>query len=134
MSKAIRTGSCFLVSLVLLSAIAQASANKNENPKKTAQHSKISKVAFWRHHKDGDKNPKHATAAASKHDESNKPQLKPVSAKQVTANKDQKQQHASGPSKVTSSKAVTPKTTKPQSKPTKPQSKTKAQQTASLKQ
>src|SRR5256885_16618820 len=65
MSKAIRTALSLVVSLVLFSALtmAQAGGNNADKGKNKEHHSRFAKVAFWRHHKDADKNAKQAQAA-----------------------------------------------------------------------
>src|SRR5437867_1687551 len=62
MSKAIRTILSLVVSLVLFSALtmAQTGGNNANKDKNKEHHSRLAKVAFWRHHKDADKNAKHA--------------------------------------------------------------------------
>ena len=107
MSKAIRTIVSLVVSLVLFSAItmAQAGVNNTEKDKNKEHHSRLAKVAFWRNHKDADKNAKQATATPSKQ----------AQAKTAPGKKDQKQeQHASNVSKPSSKKAPAANKTKPQ--------------------
>ena len=57
MSKAIRTTLSLVVNLVLFSTLTMAHAGGNNADKdKTAKHhSRLAKLAFWRHHKDADK-------------------------------------------------------------------------------
>jgi RNA polymerase primary sigma factor len=108
-------------------AIAQAGANNTDNTKtkSTEHHSKLSKVAFWRHHNDANKNAKQDAAkpatsehaqpkaaqvkpAAAKQSQSSKTQVKPVSAKQPVSKTDQKQnttKTASPSAKRTTAKA-----------------------------
>ena len=132
MSKAIRTTLSLVVSLVLFSALTMAqpvgnNANKDKNKE---HHSRFAKVAFWRHHKDADKNAKQAqaTQAPSKQAQAKTAQIKPASTKQAAGKKDQKQeQHASNMSKPSAKKA-------PAAKKTKPRQKAQDPKTASLKQ
>ena len=137
MTKAIRTILSSLVSLMLFSALtmAQAGGNNADKDKNTEHHSRLAKVAFWRHHKDADTNAKQAqatkapaTQAPSKQAQSKTAQIKPASAKQATAKKDQKQeQHASDMSKPAAKKA-------PAANKTKPRQKAQDPKTVSLKQ
>ena len=104
MSKAIRTTLSLVVSLVLFSALtmAQPGGNNADKDKNTEHHSRLSKLAFWRHHKGTDKSAKRAqaTQVPSKQAQAKTAQLKPASTKQVAGKKDQKQeQHASNMSK-----------------------------------
>ena len=133
MSKAIRTTLSLVVSLVLFSAPTMAraggnNANKDENNKE--HHSRLAKLAFWRHHKGADKNAKQAqaTQAPSKQAQAKTAQIKPASTKQVAGKKDQKQeQHASNMSKPYVKKA-------PATNKTKAQQKAQDSKTASFKQ
>src|SRR5439155_4508214 len=116
MSKAIRTALSLVVSLVLFSALtmAQAGGNNADKGKNKEHHSRFAKVAFWRHHKDADKNAKQAQAAQapSKQAQAKTSQIKPASGK-----KDQKQeQHASNMSKPSAKKAPAANKTKPRQK------------------
>jgi hypothetical protein len=118
MNKAIRTIVSLVVSLLLFSAMtmAQAGGNNAEKDKNTnkEQHSRLAKVAFWRHHPDADKNAK-ATQAPSKQTQAKTAQVKPASAKQVAGKKDQKQeQHASNVNKPSTKKTPAANKTKPQ--------------------
>ncbi len=118
MSKAIRTILSLVVSLVLFSAMtmAQAGVNNAEKDKNKEHHSSLAKVAFWRHHKDADKNAKRAqtTQAPSKQAQAKTAQVKPASAKQTAGTKDQKQeQHANNVSKPSTKKAPAANKTKP---------------------
>ena len=125
MSKAFRTILSLAVGLMLFSAMtmAQAGGKNTEKDKNKQQHSRLGKVAFWRHHQDADKNakPAKATQAPSKqpHAQARTAQAKPASAKQIAGNKDQKQeQHASNVSKPSTKKAPTAANkTKPQDDP-----------------
>ena len=87
MSKAVRTTLSLLVSLVLFSALtmAQAGGNNADKDKNKGHHSRLTKVAFWRHHKDTDKNAKQAqaTQAPSKPAQAKTAEIKPVSTKQA---------------------------------------------------
>ena len=117
MSKAIRTMLSLVVSLVLFSAMtmAQAGGNNAEKGKNNEHHSSLAKIAFWRHHKDADKNAKPAQAkqAPSKQAQAKTAQVKPASAKQSAGKKDQKQeQHASNVSKPSTKKAPAANKTK----------------------
>jgi hypothetical protein len=118
MTKAIRTTLSLVVALVLFSAVtmAQAAANAAKNKDSKEHHSRLSKVAFWRH-KDGDKNAKSKPLQESKQSHAKTAQLKPASAKVSAGKKDQKQaQPASKVSKPTAKKA--PAASKPKSQPT----------------
>jgi len=132
MSKAIRTALSLVVSLVLFSALtmAQAGGNNADKGKNKEHHSRFAKVAFWRHHKDADKNAKQAqaTQAPSKRAQAKTAQIKPASTKQAAGKKDQKQeQHAGNMSKPSAKKL-------PAANKTKPRPKAKDPKTASLKQ
>jgi|ERR1700722_6906151 len=131
MSKAIRTIVTLVVSVVLFSAMtmAQAGVNNTEKDNNKEHHSRLAKVAFWRNHKDADKNAKQAPATQepSKQAQAKTAQVKPASAKQVAGKKDQKQeQHASNVSKPSTKKTPAANKTKPQQ--------AQAPKTASLKQ
>jgi len=131
MSKAIRIILSLVVSLVLFSALtmAQPGGNNADKDKNKEHHSRISKLAFWRHHKDADKNAKQAqaTQTRSKPAQAKAAQIKPASTKRV-GKKDQKQeQHASNMSKPYVKKA-------PAANKTKGQQKAQDPKTASLKQ
>jgi hypothetical protein len=131
MSKAIRTILSLVVSVMLFSALTMAqsggnNADKDKNNKE--HHSRLAKVAFWRHHKDADKNVKQAqaTPAPSKPARAKTSQVKPP--KQAAGQKDQKQeQHTSNMSKP-SAKAA------PGASKTKPRQKAQGPKTVSLKQ
>jgi hypothetical protein len=132
MSKAIRTTLSLVVSLVLFSALtmAQAGGNHADKGKNKEHHSRLAKVAFWRHHKHADKNAKQdqATQAPSKQAQAKTAQIKPASTNQAAGKKDQKQeQHASNMSKPSAKKA-------PVANKTKPRQKAQDPKTASLKQ
>jgi D-alanyl-D-alanine carboxypeptidase len=114
MSKAIRTTVTLAVSLLVFSAMMMARASADNSAKdKNQQHSRLSKVAFWRHHSDADKNAKKAQAAPAspKLVNAKTAQVKPVAAKQVVgkqvvSRKDQKpKQHSSKVTKPSTKKA-----------------------------
>jgi hypothetical protein len=109
MSKAIRSILSLVVSLVLFSAltIAQTGGNNANKDKNKEHHSRLAKVAFWRHHKDADKNakPVQATQSPSKPAQAKTAQVKPVSAKQVAGKNQKQEQHASNMSKPAVKKA-----------------------------
>ena len=65
MTRAARNTLTLMASLVLLSGLtmAQPSTNKADKNKSSQHHSKLAKLAFWRHHKDAGNNAK----APSKH-------------------------------------------------------------------
>ena len=132
MSKAIRTALSLVVSLVLFSALtmAQAGGNNANKDKNKEHHSRLAKVAFWRHHKDADKKAKHAQAAQApyKQAQGKTARIKPASTKPAAGKKDQKhEQHASNMSKPYVKKA-------PASNKSKAQQKAEDPKTASLKQ
>ena len=119
MNKAIRTIVSLVVSLLLFSAMtmAQAGGNNAEKDKSKEQHSRLAKVAFWRHHQDADKNAKRdqAAQAPSKQAQAKTAQIKPASTKEAAGKKDQKQeQHASNMSKPSTKKTPAANKTKPQ--------------------
>ena len=120
MSKAIRTILSLVVSLVLFSVLtmAQTGGNNANQDKNKEHHSRLAKVAFWRHHKDADKNAKPAqgTPAPSKQAQAKTAQVKPVSAKQVAGKNQKPEQHASNMSKPSDKKAPAANKTKPQHK------------------
>jgi hypothetical protein len=117
MSRTTKTMLTLGISVLLLSAMTMAQAaakNSAKDPgKDTQQHSRLSKVAFWRHHNDASKNAKPAkTTASSKQAKPTTAQVKPVSAKQVsgkpvTANKDQKSQSHAGAASKPATKSAT---------------------------
>ena len=117
MSTRVRT-TPLVIGLALLSTLTMAQ-NGSSADKATNQehHSRLAKAALWRHHKDASKNVQQGQAkqVPSKADQANTAQLKPGSGKQVTANRDQKQQHDSKISKSSAGKAVANKA-KPQEK------------------
>jgi hypothetical protein len=131
MGKAIRTTLSLVVGLVLFTTLtmAQPGGNNANKDKNKEHHSRISKLAFWRHHKGADKNAKQAqaTQVPSKQAQAKTAQLKPASTKQVTGKKDQKhEQHASNMSTPYVKKA-------PAANKTKGQQKAEDPKTASLK-
>lgn len=129
MSKAIRTTLSLVVSLVLLSALTMAQpGGSNADKDRNKEHrSRLTKFAFWRHHKGVDKNAKQsqATQTPSKQAQTKTAQIKPASTKQVAGKKDQK--HASNMSKPYVKKA-------PAANKTTAQQKAEDPKTASLKQ
>ena len=133
MSKTIRIILSLVVSLVLFTTLTMAQAGRNDadkNENNKEHHSRISKLAFWRHHKDADKNAKqaHATQTPSKPAQAKAAQIKPTSTKQVAGKKEQKhEQHASNMSKPYVKKA-------PASNKSKAQQKAEDPKTVSLKQ
>ena len=108
MSKATRTILSVVVGLMLFSALtmAQTGAKNSDKDKNKEHHSRFAKVAFWRHHKDADKNakPAHATQAPSTQPQAKTAQLKPASAKPAAGKNSQSQQHASQMSKPSGKK------------------------------
>jgi hypothetical protein len=132
MRKVIRIFLSLVVSLALFTTLTMAQAggnNADKNKNNKEHHSRISKLAFWRHHKDADKNAKQAqtTQAPSKQAQAKAAQIKPTSTKQVAGKKDQKhEQHASNMSKPYVKKA-------PAANKTKGQQKAEDPKTASLK-
>ncbi|PYV94695.1 MAG: hypothetical protein DMG89_24435 [Acidobacteria bacterium] len=121
MSKAIRTTLSLVVNLVLFSTLTMAHAGGNNADKdKTAKHhSRLAKLAFWRHHKDADKNAKQARVrqAPSRQAQPKTAQIKPASAKQAASKGDQKQtQYAGNKSKPSAQKAPAANKTKPDPK------------------
>jgi hypothetical protein len=119
MSKAIRTILSVVVSLVLCSAMtmAQAGGNNAEKDKNKEHHSRLAKAAFWRHHKDADKNAKQAPATQAPSKQAKTAPVKPVPAKQAAGKKDQKpEQHASNVSAPSAKKAPAANKTKPRQK------------------
>jgi len=120
MSKAIRSILSLVVSLVLFSSLTVAQTGGNANKDKNSQehHGRLAKAAFWRHHKDAEKNAKQAQAPqASKPTQAKTAQLKPVAAKVSAGKKDQKpEQHASNTSEPSAKKAPAANKAKPQPK------------------
>lgn len=118
MSKAVRSILSLVVSLVLFSTltIAQTGGNADKDKNSQEHHSRFAKAAFWRHHKDADKNAKQAQVPqASKPAPAKTAQLKPVSAKLSAGKKDQKpEEHASNTSKPSAKKAPAASKAKPQ--------------------
>ena len=130
MSKAIRTTLSLLVSLVLFSALtmAQPGGNNPDKDRNKEHHSHLAKLAFWRHHKNADKNAKQAqaTQAPAKQGQAKTTQVK--LAKGAAGKKDQKQeQHANNMSKPSDKKA-------PAANKTKARQKAQDPKTVSLKQ
>lgn len=105
MSRTTRRILILAASLMLLSAVTMAQAAAKNSAKDTEkdkqQHSRLSKAAFWRHHKDSGKSAKPAKAMQASSKQAKTAQVKPVSAKQVSAKpvtekKDQKPQQNAG--------------------------------------
>lgn len=125
MSKAVRTILSLAVSVILIStlALAQAAEKTDKNKSDKEHHSRLSKAAFWRHHKTSDKNAKQGPAkqAQSQKTPAKTAQLKPVSAKTTAAGKQ------SAANKNESQKQNASKMSKPAGKSVnKPASSTKA--------
>ena len=121
MNKAMGIMPRLVVSLVLFSALtmSQAGANSADRDKNEEHHSRLAKIAFWRHHKDAGKNakPAEATQVPAKPAQTKTSNLKPVSAKQVAGKRDQKQEQlASKTRKPSTKKAPTANKTKPRQK------------------
>jgi hypothetical protein len=127
MSKAIRNTLNLVLSLLLLTGLTMAQAGGKTAAKNTNKehHSRISKVAFWRHNnKDAAKNTKQAHVAPTSSKtaatkpaqlktasvkQTKKAQLKSASVEQTTAKKDQKPaQHASKVSTPSAKKTPSP--------------------------
>ena len=137
MHKALRTTQRLVVSALLLStvAMAQPGTKNTNNTKSTENHSKFSKVAFWRHHKDAKPNAKKDAThpAASKQSKPKTAQVKPASAKQP-AKIDPKQsttKTASPSAKKTTAKAPSSQPKKSPQKSTTAQNTLKAQKDSS---
>jgi hypothetical protein len=127
-----------LVSAVLLGmlSVAQASASSDKTVNNQEHHSRKSKAAFWRHHKDAGTKAKPAAAvkAQSQKPQAKPAQLKPVSAKMPVGKNNQKpEKHASGASKSSSKKAPASGKSAAATK-TKSQQKAQPNQTALVKQ
>jgi len=119
MSNAIRTTLSLVVSLVLFSTLTMAHAGGNNADKdKTAKHhSRLAKLAFWRHHKDADKNAKQARVRqASPRHQPKTAQIKPASAKQAASIGEQKQTQYANKSKPSAQKGPAANKTKPDPK------------------
>lgn len=116
MRKQFRNLAIVLGSIVLLGILAQASASTDKDSKKNDEHhSRLSKAAFWKHHKHQDKVAKPSPATPQKA-QAHKAQpktaeVKPVSAKKTTGTKTQSKVHASKASKPTGKTAAVAKTT-----------------------
>jgi hypothetical protein len=98
MNREFRLTQRLVASALLLSAVAVAQTGANNSSKSSEHHSKFSKVAFWRHHNDANKDAKHDPSrtaqvkpAVTKESQPSKTQLKTVSAKQPTSKIDQNQ-------------------------------------------
>ena len=109
MTKAVRTIVRLAVSLALFSglALAQASGNQGKTDKNKEHHSRLAKVAFWRHHKHSDKDAKQAQVkqAQSKQVHAKPAQIKSVPAEQSARKNDQKQEQHASNSKASAKKA-----------------------------
>jgi hypothetical protein len=112
-----------MVSLLLLSALTMAQTGGNnadkDKVKNQEHHSRLGKVAFWRHHKDANKNakPAQATQAPPTQAQAKPAQVKPVSAKQgVSKSSPKPEQHAVDMSKPSVKKAHAASKAKPQHK------------------
>ena len=106
MSKATRSILSVVAGVMLFSALTMAQTAKNSTDKDKEHHRGFAKVAFWRHHKDADKQAKqgHAMPAPSTQPQAKTAQLKPASAKPAAGKNSQKQQHASQMSKPSGKK------------------------------
>ena len=130
MSKVIRIFLSLVVSLVLFSALTmgQPGGNNADKDKNKEHHSRLSKLAFWRHHGDSDKSAKTVQAKQTqpKPAQAKAAQIKPATL--AAGKKDQKhEQHASNMSKPYVKKA-------PAANKTKARQKAEDPKTASLKQ
>ena len=108
MSKATRSILSVVAGVMLFSALTMAQTAKNSTDKDKEHHRRFAKVAFWRQHKDADKQAKqgHAMPAPSTQPLAKTAQLKPASAKQVAGkNSPKAEQHASHMSKPSVKKA-----------------------------
>jgi hypothetical protein len=93
MRKALRTTLSLVVSLVLLSALTMAAPggkNSDKHKNNKQHHNPFAKLAFWRHHKNGDKKARKQTA--SRHAQARTAHTKAASAKQGGDKKDRKQE------------------------------------------
>lgn len=98
MNRELRITQMLVVSALLMSAATVAQTGPNNSSKSSEHHNKFSKVAFWRHHNDANKDAKHDPSrtaqvkpAVAKESQPSKTQLKTVSAKQSTSKIDQSQ-------------------------------------------
>lgn len=118
MRREFRNAASAVVCVILLGifTLAQASTSKDKNTKNEEHHSRMSKAAFWKHHKHQDKTAKTSPATSKKAQaqktQSKSAQVKPVSAKKATGTKKQNQTHASKSSKPSGKSAVVAKTSK----------------------
>lgn len=128
MSKAIRATLSLMVSLVLFSALtmAQPGGNNTDKDKNKEHHSRLSKLAFWHHHRDSDTSAKRVQA---KQTQPKLAQAKAVPIRPATLAAGKKDQNQEQHSKSKASAKKTSVATK-----TKPQVKTQSRKTASLKQ
>lgn len=103
MRKQFRSVAGVLVSIVLLGVLAQASASTDKNTKSQEHHSRMSKAAFWKHHKHQDKAAKPSPAkpqkAQARKAQPKAAEVTPVSTKKTTGTKSQKKIHTSKASK-----------------------------------
>ena len=120
MNKAVRTTVSLVVSLLLLSTLtmAQAGGQHADQHKNGKHHSRLAKLAFWRHHKDANKNRTQANVSnASKSTKTKKTPIKPASGKQVASKNDRKRTHHTTTANTASVKApVAANKTKPRQK------------------
>ena len=116
MRREFRNVASVLVCVILLGTLtlAQAGTSNDKNPKNEEHHSRMSKAAFWKHHKHQDKTAKPSPAtpkkAQAQKTQSKTAQVKPVSAKKSIGTKKQNQTHASKSSKPSGKSAVVVKT------------------------
>ena len=107
MNSAVKT--TLLGGLMLCSATALAQTHGNAG--KGEHHSRLAKVAFWRHHKDSSKNakPAPATQAQAKQVQAKPAQIKGAPAKQAVVRGDQRQaQHGGKIKKINKTSAKKP--------------------------
>jgi hypothetical protein len=90
MRRATRNTLTLMASLVLLSGLmmAQPRTNKADKNKSSQHHSKLAKLAFWRHQKGADNKAQKQTPSKNAH--AKRTQVKPASAKQTAGKADQK--------------------------------------------
>lgn len=124
MRKQFRNVASVLASIVLLGMLAQAGASTDKNTKDAQHHSRMSKAAFWKHHKHQDKAAKPSPAAPQKaQKQKTQPktaELKPASAKKTTTAKSQNQVHPKKASKTAGKSAKKPAAVAKTSTPKKP--------------
>lgn len=125
MSREFRSVASVLVGIVLLGVltVAQASANSDKSTKNEGHHSRLSKAAFWKHHKHQDKAAKPSPTTPKKVQaqkaQPKSAQLKQVSAKKTTGTKNQNQNqvHPSKSSKSSARKSTAVAKTNTSKKP-----------------